>query len=82
MIYDIKWRNKEFVPQIYLISDSSHMAYCIKNEINGEWLKDQLMNSLETLQSNKFNARGIVCDNHASNVSAFMPVMYLPTRSS
>ena len=31
----------------------------------------QLMDSLGTLQANKFNVTGIVCDNHASIVSVY-----------
>ena len=48
---------------------------CPENEINGEWLKDQLIDSLEALQANDFNVRGIVCDNHASNVSAYKKLL-------
>ena len=41
----------------YVIKD------CPENLINAEWLKDQLMDSLKTLQTNNFYVRGIVCDN-------------------
>ena len=53
----------------------NNFSYVIKasleNEIKYEWLKDQLMDSLKTLQANNFNIWSIVCGNHASNVSAY-----------
>ena len=44
---------------------------CPEKEIIGKWLKDHLTDRLESLQPNKFNERGVVCHNHASNVSAY-----------
>ena len=40
-------------------------------KINGGWLKEQILDCLNTLKSCGFNVRGIVCDNHSSNVSAY-----------
>jgi len=44
---------------------------CPEREINGDWLKEELLQCLIALQENGFNVRGVVCDNHASNVSAY-----------
>ena len=38
---------------------------------NGQWLKSELLHCLNTLHKNEFNIRAVVCDNHASNVSAY-----------
>jgi len=48
---------------------------CPETEINGEWLKNELLDCLTTLQENGFNVRGIVCDNHASNVAAYKKLL-------
>ena len=58
-----------------IISLKNNIPYlihaCPEDVFNGEWLKDQLMDSLDTLEANNFNARGVVCDNPASHVSAY-----------
>ena len=57
-----------------MLHDSRHesVPYVIKSipeiKINGGWLKEQI---LDTLKSCGFNVRGIVCDNHSSNVSTY-----------
>ena len=51
------------------------VPYVIKSipeiKINGGWLKEQILDCLNTLKSCGFNVRGIVCDNHSSNVSVY-----------
>ena len=54
---------KENVP--YVIKASPDTA------ITGEWLQEQIKDCLKTLKSCGFNVRAIVCDNHASNISAY-----------
>ena len=39
------------------------------------WLKTEILNCTELLVENKFFLRGTVCDNHASNVSAFFKII-------
>ena len=46
-----------------------------ETEINSDWLKNQIINCIEVLQNEDFNIRGIVCDNHASNVSAYKKLL-------
>ena len=48
---------------------------CPENEINAEWLKDQLMDTFKILQANNFDVRGNLCDNHTSNVSAYKKLL-------
>ena len=36
----------------------------------GGWLKEEILKSIETLHSINFKVRGIVADNHSTNVSA------------
>ena len=36
-----------------------------------EWLADKMSNCIDNLTSTEFCVRGIVADNHASNVHAF-----------
>ena len=40
-------------------------------KLNSDWLKSEILNLIEFLTKNSFNVRGVVCDNHASNVSSF-----------
>ena len=42
-----------------------------EKKLDGEWLKSELLNCLNILHKNEFNIRAVVCDNHASNVSAY-----------
>ena len=45
----------------------------VKPERN--WLKTEILNCTELLVENKFFLRGIVCDNHTSNVLAFFEII-------
>ena len=54
---------KESIP--YEIKSSSET----NNDVN--WLKTELLDSLEILSNCGFRVRAIVCDNHPSNVSIF-----------
>ena len=44
---------------------------CPEKSISGTWLSDEINNCLCVLGNADFNVRLVVCDNHASNVSAF-----------
>ena len=50
-----------------------YQVYVLQSEtkINGEWLKDQILDGLDTLRLCGFNVRGIVSDDHSSNGSAY-----------
>lgn len=58
-----------------IVGLKSNVPYMIKTvpeqEIKSEWLKDEIVNCITILQEKGFNVRGIVCDDHASNVSAY-----------
>ena len=58
-----------------IIGLKSNLPYVIRSvpEINikGEWLKGEILSCIGDLQKIGFNVRGVVCDNHPSNVSAF-----------
>lgn len=62
-----------------IVGLKSNIPYIIKTvpekEIRGEWLKDEIIHSLTILQEKAFNVRGIICDNHASNVSAYKKLL-------
>ena len=42
-----------------------------EKELSGQFIKDPLIECLKILHELKFIVRGFVCDNHASNVSAY-----------
>ena len=44
---------------------------CPETSIKGEWLAEEISKSIEILCSSGFNVRGVVCDNHSANVSAY-----------
>ena len=58
-----------------IVGMKENIPYVIKaapdTAITGEWLKEQILDCLKTLKTCEFNVRAIVCDNHASNVSAY-----------
>ena len=55
------------------------IPYIIKSipetKIEGEWLKEEILKSIETLHSINFKVRGIVADNHSTNVSACSKIL-------
>ena len=53
------------IPYMYMVKT------CPEKEILDEWLKDEFLLCLITLQENGFNVRRVVCADHASNVSAY-----------
>ena len=55
---------------------------CPEKEISGEWLKDELVSLLQLLHENGLNVRAIVCDTHASNISAFKKTYAIIFRST
>ena len=58
-----------------IVGMKENVAYVIKaspdTAITGEWLQEQIKDCLNTLKFCGFNVRAIVCDNHASNISAY-----------
>ena len=48
---------------------------CPEREITGEWLKDELLSCLNVLHENGFNVRGVVSDDHATNVCAYKQLL-------
>ena len=54
-------------------------SYVVKalpeKKLDGEWLKSELLNCLNILHKNEFNIRAVVCDNHASIVSAYRKLL-------
>ena len=52
-----------------------NIPYVIKSvpetKISGTLLEEELEKCIRTLQILDFNIRGVVCDNHASNVATF-----------
>ena len=52
-----------------------NVPYVVKalpeKKIEGEWVKNELLDCLKILQENSFNVRGVVCDDHSTNVSAY-----------
>ena len=46
-----------------------------EKEIPGEWVKTEILRCLMKLKESGFNVRGIVCDNHASNVAAYKKLL-------
>ena len=50
------------------------IPYVIKHAqkyLCGDWLADEIAQSISTLSNNGFNVRAVVTDNHSANVSAF-----------
>lgn len=62
-----------------IIGLKSNIPYVIKTipekEISGEWLQDEIFRCLQQLHSNGFQVRGVVCDDHSSNVSAYKKLL-------
>ena len=56
-------------------SFKENIPYIIKAipvvQIDSDWLKNEILETLNLLHNSGFVVRAIVCDNHASNVSAF-----------
>ena len=42
-----------------------------ETKIKGKWLKEEIVQVIDVFHEVGFNVRGVVCDNHPSNVSAF-----------
>ena len=58
-----------------IVGLKSNIPYVVKalteKQITGEWLKDELLACLKLLQENEFRVRGIVSDDHSSNVNSY-----------
>ena len=46
-----------------------------EKEISGEWLKREILKRIQQLQECSFNVRGVVCDDHPTNVSAYKKLL-------
>ena len=57
----------------------SNVPYIVRSvpetNIKGTWLKEEITKVIKQLQEIGFNVRGVVCDNHPSNVSAFREML-------
>ena len=60
-------RVKESIPHVIKSSRETN--------IDADWLKTELLDSLEILSSCGFHVRAIVCDNHPLNVSSFKKLL-------
>ena len=62
-----------------IVGLKTNVPYIIKaipeKEIDGGWLKNELLDCLNVLQENGFNVRGIVCDDHPINVNAYKQLL-------
>ena len=58
---------KESIPHVLKSSPETN--------IDANWLKTELLDSLEILSNCGFRVRAIVCDNHPSNVSSFKKLL-------
>ena len=45
-------------------------------KIEGKWLADHVDDCITSLQENGFHVRGVISDNHSTNVSAFSHLMH------
>lgn len=46
-----------------------------KKNLKGDWLRDAILKCIKTLQDIGYHVRGVVCDNHSSNVSAYRKLL-------
>ena len=58
-----------------IVGLKSNVPFVVKSVpetgLSSSWLEDEIKNTLEVLQKAGFKVRGVVCDNHSSNVSAY-----------
>ena len=63
----------------FMIGLQSNVPYVVKacpeREITGEWLKEELLSCIHVLHENGFNVRGVVSDDHATNVCAYKKLL-------
>ena len=53
-----------------------------ENEISGQMLKREILNCVKFLHENGFNVRGVVSDDHSSNVSAYKEFLHEQGKNS
>ena len=57
----------------------NNVPYIIKTvpetKIEGEWIQNEILHCLQVLKDLGFKVRGVVCDDHSSNVSAFKKLL-------
>jgi hypothetical protein len=62
-----------------IVGLKSNIPYVVKTvperEIFGEWVKEEMLDCLKKLQESGFNVRGVVCDNHSTNVLAYKTLL-------
>ena len=58
-----------------IVGLKSNVPYVVKTlpekEITGIWIKDALLSCIKSLHTSGFNVRGVVCDDHPTNVLAY-----------
>ena len=61
-----------------IVGLKSNVPYIIRSvpetKIKGKWLKEEIFRVIDVLHEFGFNVRGVVCDNHPNNVSAFREI--------
>ena len=61
-----------------IVGLKSNVPYIIRSvpetKIKGKWLKEEILRVIDVLHEFGFNVRGVVCDNHPNNVSAFREI--------
>ena len=59
-----------------LKNNTPFIIKCVpEREVNGDFVMNNLKECLQCLHELDFNVRGVVCDNHCSNVSAFRKLL-------
>ena len=48
---------------------------CPEKQITGDWVKKSLLDCLKSLQESGFNVRGVVSDDHSTNVNAYSELL-------
>ena len=65
---------KEWMVCFMVVGLKNNVSHIIKSvpekEVSGKWVSDDLLDCIKSLQDSGFKVRGVVSDDHASNVSA------------
>ena len=73
---------ENFVKELCVLYDNwieKQLPYIIntvpETKIEREWIRNEILHCLQVLQDLGFKVRGVVCDDHSSNVSAFKKLL-------
>ena len=62
-----------------IVGLKSSVPYVVKTlpetQIVGDWVKEALLDCLKMLHESGFNVRGVVCDDHSTNVNAYTQLL-------